>query len=143
MTVLATERAAVAPATVAVAGGWTTHTGGSDLVSAVDEAVADDGDYIQSTEGPSNETARLKLAALNASAIYRPTLRYRLKRSGADVAITQTVRLYQGGGSVVGAGTLIGGPWVHNVVDFTTFEQAIDRTLISDGNDLYVELEAA
>lgn len=124
------------------AGGWTTDIGGLDLHTAVDEAVADDNDFIKSGPDPVDDVARLHIG-LDATAVYGTMkLRYRTRRSGAIATASQTFRLYQGGGDVPGAGTLIGGPWIHNVTAPQTFEQEIAASLVTDPRELYVEVEA-
>lgn len=133
--VILTELVKVHPASVVSAGGWTDNTGGSAIAEALDEAVPDDADYARSPTSPADNVLRLKLAPMNARALYQTaTLRYRVGRQGV-AARTQTVRLYQGA-------TLIAGPWVHNADAVTQYSQAIDPALITDGDDLYVEVEA-
>lgn len=50
----------LAPGSDVAPGGWTNPGGGGSLYVAVDETVRDDGDKIQSSSNPSNDTVELK-----------------------------------------------------------------------------------
>lgn len=139
--ILDTALQLVYPSSTASAGGWTTEVGGTDLHNSIDEAVADDNDYAKSPDNPTDAVMRVALVFAATAVVRDVKLRYRIGRLGSP-AVSQTVRLYQGGGATPGAGTLIGGPWVHNVDGPQTIEQTINPASITTPNDLYLEVEA-
>lgn len=139
--VLATELMFARPVEIGSAIGWTDQAGGGAILAAIDDVVPDDADWAGSPPDPVDSVLRVRLGVLANSALRDIKLRYRLGRLGG-AATAQTVRLYQGGGSTIGAGTLIGGPYAHSVANLTTFEQSISAAAISNPNDLWVEVEA-
>jgi len=142
MLVFLSQLQIVRPELVESQGGWTDQDGGNAIAAAIDEAVPNDADYGKSSQGPVDDVLRMKLQPFAATSLHQVgRLRYRIGRQGAS-AVQQTLRLYQGGAAVIGAGTLVGGPWVHSVGPATTFEQTVDPTLVTNADNLYFEIEA-
>lgn len=91
-------------------GGWTTHTGGTtNLYLTIDEATADDTDYIQSPAAPSNAVYVTKLSSVvNPQSTSGHVMRMRTSASldnQQSIPITQELR--QGYVSEATPGTLI------------------------------------
>lgn len=91
--------------------GWTTEAGSSsNLFAGIDESVASDTDYAQTAAGPTGgTTARWKLTTGSDPGVDTGhVLRVRLDKdqAGGDTLVA-SIRLYQGGANVIGAGTLI------------------------------------
>ena len=136
------------PTTDSVDGSWTDQAGGTSLFAAIDETVPSDSDYIRSPVGPSNSGCRVKLATLAD-----PTSSddHRIHwRTGKDFVggpqINMTVKLYQGGGDSLGAGTLIATFARNNVGQaLTTFVESLsgaEADAITNYADLYLEFFA-
>ena len=136
------------PTTDSVDGSWTDQAGGTSLFAAIDETVPSDSDYIRSPIGPANSGCRVKLATLAD-----PTSSddHRIHwRTGKDFVggpqINMTVKLYQGGGDSLGAGTLIATFARNNVGQaLTTFVESLsgaEADAITNYADLYLEFFA-
>lgn len=132
-------------------GGYTDNAGGStNLVSKINEASFDDATYVQSpglTPGGAHKIWRWKINAGNPpqSGSHILKTRYREDAAGADTVNLKS-RLYQGGGNVEGAGTLIA-ERTYSAVGATVVED--DYTLsggevssITNYGDLWREFEA-
>lgn len=91
-------------------GNWTTHTGGTtNLYLTIDEATADDTDYIQSPASPSNAVYVTKLSnVVNPQSTSGHIMRMRTSASlDNQQSITITQELRQGYTSEASPGTLI------------------------------------
>jgi len=124
--------------------GWTDQAAGTSLAAAIDETSPSDADYIQSPLSPSNSGTRIK--AFNSLVTPQSgtrTLRWRTaKDSAAGATINMTIKLYQGGGDSLGAGTLVDSFSRNGVSNTpTTFDETVTGT-ITDYDDLYVEFWA-
>lgn len=137
-----------APVADSVDGAWTTQAGGSALAAAIDETTPEDADYITSEASPSTSPCRVKLDSLgDPESSTGHIIRWRISKDvTGGGTIGMTVSLYQGGGDVLGAGTLIADFVRANVSDaWTTFEETLsagEANAITDYGDLYVEFEA-
>jgi hypothetical protein len=72
-------------------GGWTTHLGGSDLWTAIDEAAADDADYIRSSNNPSADACEVSLSNPSGTVGQEVIIEYRYAKSGTgqiDLAVS-------------------------------------------------------
>lgn len=135
---LALQTQAIRPGVDTVAGQWQPTNGGS-LYAMVDEAVVDDGDYIYSSNAPSNDTCKLKLIAPPATPAHRVLheIHYRVgsEVNGGTVKVTLL------------CGAVEIASWQHNSLDaFTTYVQSLSdsqATAITDYADLYLELVAS
>ena len=81
----------------------------TDIYQSVDEAVANDSDYIISDAGPSNSAAAVSLSSMDdpgTSAAHVVRYRYR-KDSAGGAAIDMTIELREGYNNEVSRGTLI------------------------------------
>lgn len=129
------------PTTDITDGGWTTDTGGTALAAAIDETVASDADYIQSSADPSGDIVRVKLGSLTDPASSTGhVVRYRIDKSGTGM-LDLTVRLVQGVSTVIAE-------WTHANVAAGPTDVAQTLTgpqtdAITDYTDLSLEWEAA
>jgi hypothetical protein len=121
-------------------GNWTDAVGNNTaLYASIDEAVTDDGDYIQSEIGVETDICRVKLGSLSdPSSSTDHTVTYRAQSVG-DGAVNLTVRLIQGASTVIAS-------WVHTDLSFvlTTYTQTLsgaEADSITDYSDLYLEFE--
>jgi hypothetical protein len=119
-------------------GGWTNELGGTSLFASIDETVASDTDYIQSSANPVADIAKISLSN-PASAVASPVkVRYRYHRVSSPAA-NLTVRLLQGATQITS--------WSHVGIStsFVTTEQTLtapEFASITDFNDLYIEFTA-
>lgn len=121
-------------------GGWTDQVGGSNLVAAIDEATADDADYIKSPD-ISGGPAIAKISLANPG--YLPDglleVSYRCGKTGDDAA-GLIVRLLQGSTTKA--------TWTHDHLHafdpqtFTRILTAAEFASITDFDDLYLEFES-
>ena len=130
-----------------VDGTWTDQAGGTALSAAIDETVPSDTDYIQSVDSPSNAGCRVKLATgADPSMSTGHVLHWRVKKSAAGQVMDMTIKLYQGGGNSLGAGTLIATRTRSGVTtSFQTFDETLTGTeadSITNYGDLYLEFYA-
>lgn len=119
-------------------GGWTNELGGAELFSSIDEATANDNDYIQSSPNPSDDACRIRLSDPGALPAAPFDVMYRFKREG-EGTINLTVTLFQGGTQIA--------QWVHNGISasFVDASQTLtggEFAAITDFNDLSVEFMA-
>jgi hypothetical protein len=142
----------VASATAA-AGAWTDQSGGTSLAAAIDETTADDADYIKSELAPVNSGTRLgPLKLRDGTSLGDPIsstghiIKWRIgKDSSSAPQIDMTVKLYQGGGTTLGAGTLIATYSRTNVDTLTTYQETLtsgEADSITDYSNLYLEFYA-
>lgn len=137
----------LAPSADSVDGTWTDQGGGTSLAAAIGEAVFSDTDYIQSVDSPSAAGCRVKLAAGSDPALSTGhVIHWRVRKNVAGQTVDMTVKLYQGGGNVLGAGTLIATRTRNNVsTAFATFDETLTGTeadSITNYADLYLEFYA-
>lgn len=119
-------------------GSWTNELGGTTLFSSIDESVADDADYIQSSALPSMDVAKIGLSNPSARVTSPVKVRYRYKKDSAAAA-DLTVRLLQGATQIAS--------WTHSGISssFVTTEQTLsgpEFASITDFDDLYIEFTA-
>lgn len=134
------------PSADSVDGAWTDQAAGTSLAAAIDETTASDTDYIQSEISPVNSGCRVKLAAgedpLSSTG---HILHWRAGKDAGGNQIDMTVKLYQGGGNSLGAGTLIASFTRNNVGAFTTYDETLSGAQadsITNYADLYLEFYA-
>ena len=121
-------------------GDWTNELDSNvNLYASIDEAAANDSDYIKSGVNPSADIAKIGLS--NPGSLAMPFLvRYRYKKDIADVGeMNLTVRLMQGATQIA--------EWSHGDItdSFVDAEQALtlgEFNSITDVSDLNVEFEA-
>jgi len=80
-------------------GGWTPSAGGSptELWPMIDEATADDSDFIQSVLTPSNDTSEVRLQTLSDPSVSTGhVVRYRYAKDIAQGRVDLTVKLMDG-----------------------------------------------
>lgn len=129
-------------------GAWTTQAGGTNLSDQLDEHVVDDADYIRSELRPVDSACRMKLEpAADPDLDKYHSLNWRVAKSAADGnTVNMQLRLYQGGATTLGGGTLIASFDRLDVSEsFTTFHEHLseaEAATISNYADLFVELEA-
>jgi hypothetical protein len=120
----------------------------STLFQSVDETTtAIDADFIKSQITPANSGCRMKLAPGADPAVSGS---HKIKwRAGKDIAggdqIDVTVKLYQGGTTAIGSGTLIASFSHTNVSAMTTYQEDLSPTeadSITNYQDLYIEIFA-
>lgn len=114
------------------AGGWTASTG-SDLYAMLDEAAADDGDYITTTGASTCEVTLDSLSDPASSTGH--IVRYRISSTGGGI----TVRLRQGTTTIAS--------WTHSPAptSLTTYEQTLsgaEADSITDYSALKLQFEA-
>jgi hypothetical protein len=130
----------IRPSADSVDGTWTDNTESTNLAAAIDEATPNDSDYIHSaTTLPS--TCRIKLAAPGATP-GAGTRKLYTRAGGETGAGNLEIRVYQGGGDSLGAGTLVQ-TFTHNAINGV---QLLEDTLtgtVTDWSNLYVELTAS
>lgn len=130
-----------------VDGAWRDQADGTSLFAAIDETSPSDSDYIRSELNPSNSGCRVKLASLNDPGVStNHSINWRVGKSttGGD-QIDMIVKLYQGGGDSLGAGTLIADFTRTNVDAFTTYQETLsggEADTITNYADLYLEFYA-
>lgn len=137
----------LAPSADSVDGTWTDNAAGTALAAAIDETSFSDADYIQSVDSPSAAGCRVKLATgTDPSLSTGHVIHWRIRKSSADQTVNMTVKLYQGGGNSLGAGTLIATRDRNNITtSFATFDETLTGTeadAITDYADLYLEFYA-
>lgn len=121
-----------APSADVSAGGWTASTG-SDLYAMLDEAAADDGDYITTTGA---STCEVTLGSLSDPASSTGHIvRYRISSTGGGII----VRLRQGTTTIA--------TWTHSPAptSLTTYEQTLtggEADSITDYSALRLQFEA-
>lgn len=129
------------PSTDISAGGWSPSDGSSPLYTMLDEASADDGDYIISPLSPAvAAVSEVKLATIaDPAKSTGHTIRYRIGKSavGGDT-LNVTVKLVQG--------TTVIATWTHNDIGsvITTYEQTLsggEADSITDYSDLRLRFE--
>lgn len=128
---------------------WETQVGGiTNLYQQIDEAIADDADYIRTVLFPTNDVMVVKLTSLgDPVSSVNHFVRYRYGKDAVGGAqVDQTVQLRQGYVNEGSPGTLIA-QWVH--VDVAVFPVAAAQTLsggeadsITDYSDLYLRMVA-
>jgi hypothetical protein len=138
-----------APTADSVDGAWLNESGSAtNLYASVDEATAVDTDYIESESAPASSAVRLKLDPSLADPLDSTghVLHWRAgKDSTGGSQIDVTIDLYQGGGDVAGAGTLIATRSHTNVDALTTYDETLtgaEADAITNYGDLYVEITA-
>jgi hypothetical protein len=137
----------LAPSADSVDGSWTDQAGGTALAAAIDETSASDSDFIRSEFAPASSACRVKLAAgTDPASSSGHTIHWRTGKTPANGStINMTVDLYQGGGNVLGAGTLIASFDRNNVGALTTYDEVLsggEADSITDYTDLYLEFTA-
>lgn len=114
------------------AGNWTPSTGAT-LYGCVDEATADDADYIQSGVNPTADACSLGFPAVQTpSANTNHALSYRIKGDGGAALLVEIVA---GDGTTVIGGDTPGAGWLHNPADSTWTQY--DRTLSTTEADAW------
>jgi hypothetical protein len=102
-------------------GAWTDQDDGTaDIYTSIDEAAADDDDYIQSEQTPSESPATFSLSSLaDPSRSDFHKVRYRYRRSSTDDALDLTVTLLEGATTRA--------TWAHTGISdsWTTAEQTL------------------
>lgn len=119
-------------------GNWTNEIGTTVLYSSIDDAIANDNDYIKSGDNPTADVARIRLANPGTAPSSPVRVRYRYDKDG-EGSVDLTVRLLQGV-AVVAA-------WTHTDINpgFTTTTQTLTApqvAAITDYTDLRVEFQA-
>jgi len=137
----------LAPSADSVDGAWTDQAGGTSLAAAIDETTASDTDYIRSELSPSNSGCRVKLGAgTDPASSTGHVIHWRPGKSATGgETIDMTVKLRQGGGNSLGAGTLIATFTRNNVDAFTSYAETLsggEADSITDYTDLYLEFFA-
>ncbi len=137
----------LAPSADSVDGTWTDQAAGTALAAAIDESSASDTDYIQSVDSPSAAGCRVKLASgSDPSLSTGHVIHWRVAKNNTGQTVDVTVKLYQGGGNSIGAGTLIATRTRTNVgTTFTTYDETLTGTeadAITNYTDLYLEFYA-
>jgi hypothetical protein len=136
------------PSADSVDGTWTNEADGTTLAASIDEDTASDTDYIQSVLSPSTSGCRVKLeTGGDPASSTGHVIRWRGRKDAAGgQTIGLTVKLYQGGGDVQGAGTLIASFTRANVsntyTDFAETLSGAEADSITNYGDLYLEFFA-
>lgn len=131
-------------------GNWTTQSGGTtNLYTTIDEATADDTDYIQSPTNPADAVYVTKLSSVvNPGSTSNHIIRYRASASQDNQqAVRVTIQLRQGYVSEANQGTLIAS---HNTglmtsTTWTTYTytlSAAEAGSITNYADLYYRIIA-
>jgi len=135
----------LAPSADSADGSWTDQAGGTSLAAAIDESTASDTDYIRSNVAPSTSSCRVKLASGGDPASSSGhKINWRTGKQGTRT-LNMTVKLYQGGGNSLGAGTLIATFNRNGVGALTTYTETLsggEADSITDYTDLYLEFTA-
>jgi hypothetical protein len=119
----------VYPASDVTDGTWTDQSGGTSLYAAIDEALADDADYIKSTmlASGASDTCEVLLGSLTAPDVdTNHTVRYRYRSQGA-ATMNLTVSLRQGASTEIAA-------WTHNGVGSSFVNAAQSLTELQASN---------
>jgi len=137
------------PSADSVDGTWTNESGNNtNLYASIDEDTASNTDYIRSVLSPSTSGCRVKLeTGGDPASSTGHKIKWRVaKDATGGQTIGMTVKLYQGGGNVQGAGTLIASFTRANVSNtFTDFEETLsggEADSITNYGDLYLEFFA-
>jgi hypothetical protein len=119
-------------------GGWTTQAGGTVLYAVIDEAAADDADYIRSSDDPSADACEVSLSNPTGNVGEEVIVEYRYAKSGT-AQINLVVTLKQGVTTIA--------TWTHNNIGTT--ETTAQQTLsagevasITDYSALSLRFEA-
>jgi hypothetical protein len=120
-------------------GGWTNDADGTTLFSAIDEIVADDNDFIKSSDNGVVDLAKIRLSNPAGGVAQPATVRYRYKKIGST-GIILTVTLYQGAAEIAS--------WTHSGISgsFATVDQLLTSpqfVSITDFDALFLGFEAA
>jgi hypothetical protein len=122
------------------AGGWTNELGSTPLFSSINESVANDLNYIQSSNRPSVDICKVSLANPLSTAQQPTFIRYRHKKVvSAGRTVQLKVRLLQGTTTIA--------EWTHasDTTGFVTTEQSLTDlqfAAITDFTNLFLEFEA-
>jgi hypothetical protein len=139
----------LAPTADSVDGTWTDQAAGTALAAAIDETTPSDTDYIQSVSEPQDAGCRVKLASgTDPASSSGHIVRWRIRKDApGGSTVGMTVKLYQGGGNSIGAGTLIAS-FTRADVDgsaWTTYDETLsgaEADAITNYADLYLEFFA-
>jgi len=133
------ESAAFVPTSDISVGAWTTETGGTtNLYASVDEASANDADYIQSEAAPAASAVQIKLATMTDPAVsYGHYVTYRIQKTGSG-QLNMVVRLKQGATTIAS--------WSHTdvsavITEYTQTLSSAETDSITDYTDLRLEIE--
>ncbi len=136
--------------------GWTDQAGGTtNLYATLDETTPSDADYVMSADNPTAaQRLRLRLSNVTdpvSSSGHSLNVRMQKSLSGGST-VTAELRIYQGGSTTLGAGTLIAtfdgtdNSAMDNVPNgWTAYSftlSAGETDAITDYTDLWVEIEA-
>jgi hypothetical protein len=116
-------------------GSWTTESGGtSDLYLSIDEASANDSDYVRSPVSPSASAYRVRLAAVSDPGVNTGrVLRYRIGVEGTG-SMNWVVRVFNASTEVVS--------WSHSgISSLTTFEQTLSEVQAAALNNSAIDIE--
>jgi len=136
------------PTADSVDGNWTNQADSNvNLFDSIDEVSASDTDYIKSETQPSSSGCRVKLGSLTDPASSTGhTISWRASKSGPGGTMNMVVTLRQGGGAVLGGGTLIASFTRNGVPEaWTTYAETLSGAqadTITDYADLYLEFYA-
>lgn len=128
----------VRPIATVSAGLWTPQGGAASLHGAL--ADNDDATYMASSDNPSSDTARVRVAALSSESGVSVSYRYRV--SAASPARSLVVKLYMSGSVLIATRTITGitsTSWVADSLVLSPSEVAA----LTDRDDLEVELTAS
>lgn len=142
----------IRPDADAIDGNWTTDTGSTTLFSSIDETVADDNDFIISSNNPNHDICKIRLSDPGAMSMQPCTVRYRYgKRGEASFSLDLTVSLLQGvtviaswthtdvGTTFVLAEQLLTTPQFNAITDFTDLFLQFDPVSGAPGNAFVAE----
>lgn len=125
----------VRPASDVNVGAWTTESGGTtNLYASIDEATANDTDYVRSEVSPSSSTYRVRLGAITDPGVLAGrVLRYRIGVDGSG-SMDWVVRVFNASTEVVS--------WSHSGIStLTTFEQALSEAQAAALNNSAIDVE--
>ena len=134
------------PSADSVDGNWLNEADSNvNLFASVDEDPSSDADYIKGPLGGVNDATRLKLETGTDPAVSTGhDLKWRISKNFTGGAqINATIKIYQGGGNSLGAGTLIKTATRTNVDAWTTYTETLsggEADAITNYADLYVEI---
>ena len=143
-TLVHTTTELLVPDTDTTVGNWTTDTGATTgLYLQIDEASANDADFIQSEAAPSASAVKFRLSDPAVAPIVADTQRvtYRYGKDADDgVALDLTVSLIEGASTVIAS-------WTHLDIPVTlnTADQVLtgpQKTAITNHSDLFIQFEA-